>query len=586
MFAGIKYMLKYFLKISKSYFVFNIAVRLLKIAITLVLLYFPKLLVDGLTGGQNDKVLFVYSVLIVGSILVCSILITFLERLANYACMKVYYYFFNDLAQRTMTVDYFNLENPDYQDNYSRACNFFYVGGGFGGYLNVLFDMFEKLIAIISIFYIILQADLLLVAIIFGLTMISIFINKYLSSKRIKFNLQIPPIERRSDYIANISTMFEYGKEIRTNKLIKWLQSKFEIYFDQTFKLIKKDKNTGRLSLNINVLFNLLREGIAYGFLIYIYLNARITIGEFVMLLGGIITFGIAMSELFASFNIFKESNKYYEPFKDLIDTKTILCEGNIKLPAEDIEIEFKNVDFQYSGSNVKALENINLKIESNKKYSIVGENGAGKSTFIKLLLKFYDTTKGEILLNGKNIKAYTHNEYMSLLSAVFQDYQLFAFTIAQNIAGKIPDHEERQKIEEICYSLGLGKKINELPNGIDTFLFNTFDENGIHPSGGESQKIAIARALFKNSPLIILDEPTAALDPRAEYELYKSFDKIIENKTAIYISHRLSSCRFCDEVIVFDKGRVIEKGTHEELMLKKGQYFELYSMQSQYYND
>lgn len=248
-------------------------------------------------------------------------------------------------------------------------------------------------------------------------------------------------------------------------------------------------------------------------------------------------------------------------------------------------EIEFIHVSFQYPGTDVYALKNINIKIKSGKRFAVVGMNGSGKTTLIKLLCRLYEPTAGKITLNGIDIQDYKLDEYMALFGVVFQDFKLFSFTLAQNIAANpIID----KNFAELCLvRSGLSERIRAMPQGLDTPIHKDFDEDGIEISGGEAQKIALARALYKNAPFIVLDEPTAALDPIAEYEIFNHFNQIIENKTAIYISHRLSSCRFCNDIIVLHDGELIQYGSHETLLADtSGKYFELWHAQAQYYCD
>ena len=211
-----------------------------------------------------------------------------------------------------------------------------------------------------------------------------------------------------------------------------------------------------------------------------------------------------------------------------------------------------------------------------------MGENGAGKTTFVKLLIRLYEPTEGQILLDGINIKDVDYEEYMSVFSTVFQDYKLFALPLKDNVALSLTKDESR--IQNLLEYVGLGNTLRKLPKGMDTHVYKNFDKDGFEPSGGEGQKIAIARALYKDAPIVILDEPTAALDPRAEYQIYQQFNQMVNGKTAVYISHRLSSTKFCDVIAVFSQGKIIEYGTHEELLEKQGIYSELFSMQAQFY--
>jgi ATP-binding cassette subfamily B protein/ATP-binding cassette subfamily C protein len=255
-----------------------------------------------------------------------------------------------------------------------------------------------------------------------------------------------------------------------------------------------------------------------------------------------------------------------------------------LALPDGDYIIEFKNVSFKYAGQNHYALKNVSITIKSGEKLSIVGENGAGKTTFVKLLTRLYDPTEGVILLNGVNIRDIDYEQYQSIMSAVFQDFKLFSFTLKENVALGAAETAYDKEIEDCLIRSGFADKLNRLDNGIYANIYKNFEPDGFEPSGGEGQKIALARALYKDAPVVILDEPTAALDPRAEYEIYQNFNNLVKGKTAVYISHRLSSSRFCDNIAVFKFGEIIEYGSHDELMSESGVYAELFNMQAQFY--
>lgn len=248
-------------------------------------------------------------------------------------------------------------------------------------------------------------------------------------------------------------------------------------------------------------------------------------------------------------------------------------------------QVEFRNVSFKYPGSDNYALKNVSMKFEIGKRLAVVGMNGSGKTTFIKLLCRLYDPTEGEILLNGIDIRKYNYREYMMIFSVVFQDFRLFSLKLGENVGTSV-DYD-RERALDCLEKAGFGDRLGSLPDGLDTYLYKDYDKDGVDVSGGEAQKIAIARALYKDAPFIILDEPTAALDPLAEAEIYSKFDQIAGEKTAIYISHRLSSCKFCDEIAVFHDGTVVQQGTHESLTADEdGKYFELWNAQAQYYTE
>ena len=268
------------------------------------------------------------------------------------------------------------------------------------------------------------------------------------------------------------------------------------------------------------------------------------------------------------------------------LDLPNHMYQGSLTVEKRDDNeyyVEFKNVSFQYPNADSYALKHVNLKFKVGEKLAVVGMNGSGKTTFIKLMCRLYDPTEGEILLNGVNIKKYDYNEYTSIFSVVFQDFRLFSFSLGQNVSASASYDED--KVIECLKKAGFAERINSLPNKLNTFLYKDIDADGVEISGGEAQKLALARALYKNAPFIILDEPTAALDPISEYEVYSKFNEIAGTKTAIYISHRLASCRFCDKIAVFHEGEIIQLGSHEELLAdSNGKYYELWNVQAQYY--
>ncbi|MDE6619388.1 MAG: ABC transporter ATP-binding protein/permease [Lachnospiraceae bacterium] len=268
------------------------------------------------------------------------------------------------------------------------------------------------------------------------------------------------------------------------------------------------------------------------------------------------------------------------------LDIPNRMYQGSLtveKRSDKNYEVEFRNVSFRYPGTEVYALKNISLKFKVGERLALVGQNGSGKTTFIKLLCRLYDPTEGEILLNGIDIRKYDYQEYMSVFSVVFQDFQLLAYSVGQNIAACAVYDQERA--ESCCKKAGFWERVATMPEGLDTILYKNLTEDGVEISGGEEQKIAIARAMYRESAFLILDEPTAALDPIAEYEIYTRLNQIVEDRTAIYISHRLSSCRFCDEIIVFHEGSMVQQGSHEALLMQEGgKYSELWNAQAQYY--
>ncbi len=308
-------------------------------------------------------------------------------------------------------------------------------------------------------------------------------------------------------------------------------------------------------------------------------------IGNFVLYRGTVKRFIHAVSELVSELTRLRENNQYLEQVYQFLDLPDDMYHGTLAVEKRDdidYEVEFRDVSFRYPGTDVWVLKHVDMKFKIGDKLAIVGENGSGKTTFIKLLCRLYDPTEGEILLNGINITRYRYDEYMSLFSVVFQDYQLFQFSLAANVSGAL-DYDG-EKVRKCLIQAGFGDKLAQLEKGIDTVLGRDYENDGVDLSGGEEQKVALARALYKDAPFMVLDEPTAALDPLAEAAVYENFQRIVVDKTAVFISHRLSSCRFCDDVAVFHKGRLMQHGRHDDLVAQEGKYQELWSAQAQYY--
>lgn len=285
---------------------------------------------------------------------------------------------------------------------------------------------------------------------------------------------------------------------------------------------------------------------------------------------------------------IMKTNAPYLEKTFEFLDIPNSMYQGSLtteKRADRQYEVEFRDVSFKYPGSDIWALRHVNMKFKVGKRLAIVGENGSGKTTFIKLLCRLYDPQEGQILLNGIDIRKYRYDDYMNIFSVVFQDFQLICQPLGANVAGSM--EYDRDRVRKALIDAGFGDRLATMEKGLDTMLYKDLAEDGVDVSGGEAQKIAIARALYKNAPFIILDEPTAALDPIAEAEIYSKFNDIAGDKTAIYISHRLSSCKFCDEIAVFHEGAVIQHGTHAELVADtNGKYHELWNAQAQYYTE
>lgn len=326
--------------------------------------------------------------------------------------------------------------------------------------------------------------------------------------------------------------------------------------------------------------------GVVYAFVCLKALAGAFGLGSVTQYVASITKVSGGMSSFVSTLGDMRNNAPFLELTFEFLDIPNNMYQGSLTVEKRNdrkYEVEFRNVSFKYPGSENYALRNVNMKFEIGKRLAVVGMNGSGKTTFIKLLCRLYDPAEGEILLNGIDIRKYNYAEYMNIFSVVFQDFKLFSLTLGENVASG--SRIDREKVIDCLNKAGFGGRLAEMPNGIDTYLYTDYEKDGVNVSGGEAQKIAIARALYKDSPFIILDEPTAALDPIAEAEIYGKFDEIAGDKTAIYISHRLSSCKFCDEIAVFHEGAVIQQGTHASLVAdESGKYYELWHAQAQYY--
>ncbi len=379
---------------------------------------------------------------------------------------------------------------------------------------------------------------------------------------------------------------YQSGKEIRLYNQ----QKIYSTVIDDTSKVtsealtnMQNEENKGTIKLHILIHLFL---GLGFLFSAFKAIGGAILPGSIVIYTGAVSNFVQSFPEFVSEFSQLYNNNKVLKKYFEFLDLKSVKHEGT--LPVEkrvdnEYELEVLNVSFKYPGTEEYVLKNINFKLTIGEKMAIVGMNGSGKTTFIKLLSRLYDPTEGEILLNGIDIRKYDYDDYLRLFSVVFQDFGLYSFNLGQNVAASTEYDEER--VMSAIKDAGFYERYTKMPNGLDTYLYQNFEKDGVEISGGEAQKIAMARAIYKDAPIVILDEPTAALDPIAEFEIYSQFDKIVGQKTALFISHRLSSCRFCDEIVVFDEGRIVQRGTHNELVRKKKEkYYELWNAQAQYY--
>ena len=394
------------------------------------------------------------------------------------------------------------------------------------------------------------------------------------------------PHWRKLEYMENVTTDFSYAKDIRLFGMQKYLAKKqIDVYDEELRHWIKS-----RQYWIYNTIFahgiSLLRQLIIIGWLVYSVVFNGLSIGNFTLYTASAAAFSNAINEILQALSALRERSAHTDDYRSFMDIPSVDDKAQtIPIPpADKYTFEFKNVSFKYRGQEKYALKNVNLTLHAGEKLAVVGLNGAGKSTFIKLLLRLYDVTEGCILMNGTDIRKFDRKEYYELFAPAFQDVMVFAFPVAENVSMKEPFNTDKAEAEKMLRLAGLGDKLDKLEKGVDTELLKVLYDDGIDLSGGEKQKLALARALYKKSKIIVLDEPTAALDALAEFRLYQSFNELVGDRTAVYISHRLSSTRFCDRVAMFKDGEMVEIGTHDSLMEADGAYADMFRVQAQYY--
>ncbi len=544
------------------------------------------LLLDSLISPERDvRQIIIYAALMIGLRVVISLINTSLAVHLEKYQDKFYNFVAEEISQRCMEMDFALTENKEALDQIHRGREGLDYSNGVHGISIAFFNILTNTLKILGVVTVLAVSAPWMLLIIAVLLALSTVVNSRKNKIEIKFFTDLSKIERVWSYILWEVESYRFGKDVRIYGAAKTLIKKSD---EQTKRIIKFDVDWENKLYPLSVLDAIVTAIRDFG--TYLYLGAlaifgRITIGTFSQLVtaGGTLNASV-QGAIFGFQDIVKRCNYAYEVVK-LMEYPPMLQKGDRRV--EDLKtphmIEFRNVSFSYPNTGVQVLKNVSITIKAGERLSVVGLNGAGKTTFIKLLCRLYDTDEGEILIDGVNIREYDYDEYMKLFSVVFQDFRLLSFTAKDNVLLGAEDSDEA--VDAMFEKVGLLDKINSLPKGRDTMMFREFDRDGVQLSGGEQQKLAIARALYKDAPVVILDEPTAALDPVAEYEIYCKFNDLVGGKTAVYISHRLSSCKFCDRIAVFSEGTIKELGTHDELVNREGGiYSEMFHAQAQYY--
>lgn len=586
MFKGIGFLMKYTWKVEKRYIFYQILLQVLTAVVPLADIVIPKCIIDELMGAQRVDVLLGWTALLLAINLLGNWLISFLDGNSFTLLGKVFTSFQTMMADRLSKSDFARLEDPGFLDIKAKAEKFIYANGqGFGQVMRSAFSVLGRLFTFAGIVAVISTLNIWVMLALVALVLVNALFESKVRRQATVWDLEKAPIERRTSYFLDLVENFAFGKEIRLYGMKDWIVGKVREHLQVSERFYARQTRLLNQARYLSAFTNFVLKGIAYGYLIVSVVKDLIGIGDFTMYMSALLNFSAAMRELMESLLNIRQFAGYYDALMEYMDVPQRMYEGRrLPVPQRPYELRFEDVSFRYPGQENDVLKHISITLRDGEKLSVVGENGAGKTTFVKLLCRFYDPTEGRITLNGIDIRDLDYDQYMALIGSVFQDYKLLAFTVKENVAFQHAEEENDGRIRDILMRSGLAHRLETLPRGVHSHIYRTFDEDGFEPSGGEGQKIALARAIYKNAPIMVLDEPTAALDPRAEYEIYRNFSQLTEGKTTVFISHRMSSSKFCDHIALFKNGEIAQYGTHEELMARSGDYKELFDMQAQFY--
>ena len=583
MFENLWFIAKYSLKFSKVQYLIAVLDIVFDSVVPFVDLLFPKWIIDELTNEKRWETVLFYIVVwtgLNGIILLFRSMKWILLNPYNSRCDFKESMMWGNLCAR---MDYERLENSQEMDEQNRIKNNLYMSS-FA--YHPLASFLSTLIRLAGYTYIVATLHPLMIFFLVVIVSLTLLLSQKKEKARYGFQQKISGFNRRFQYLFNVMTGFSYAKEVRINNASKWIVSRYSKEQGDYTTVFRKNqiKMYGLDSLSDLLLF--VQTIALYFYSTYRVVIGEITIGSFSLYIGAVTSFCSTFINMLDQLTSIRFLSEYAASFKAFLDSSKPFYELN-GINSPDIQsgkfvLEFQNVSFKYPGTDNYAIQNVSVTINSGERLSVVGMNGSGKSTFIKLICRLYEPTEGVILLNGVDISTINYDEYIALLALVFQDFNIYAMSIRENII--LSKVIEDYVIKEAIDNGGLTDKIVNLPKGLETQIGKDFDPEGVVFSGGEQQKLVCTRAYIRKTPIIILDEPTASLDAIAESSLYQRFDRIIGNKTAIYVSHRLASTYFCDRIIVFNNGKVVETGTHSELLAANGLYAEMFMKQAEGY--
>lgn len=584
--------LKMLLKYSKAAFFITALFIPINIGLRYLEIYLPSLAVSEVTNGQTLNHAMISTGMIMLLIMLGYIMIQALGHIRNSA-LGIYRYKMTDLITRKqLSMFYQTYEQKEVRDLANRASIATQMWDGVQPLTDIVysgFGMIENLLGYILFGSVISFASPWLVPILTVAPIVNILSVKAYDKWEYAHRSKMTDLNQKLGYVEELPDDFATAKDIRIYSMAAWLR---ECYRDLSEQRAKWDRTTVKksfLSRIADLIVILIRDGGAYALLIHMFYIGDIGIDEFVLYFAAISSFVSWVGGIISCWNKANTVSLKLCDFREFVDYPEYDGSGAAK--AADYmntvpEIEFRNVSFRYDGAEQDTIHNLSLKIKSGEKLALVGPNGAGKTTLVKLLCGLYRPTSGEIFFNGIPLPDFKREDYYKLISPVFQEIRTAFFSLAETVSGKSMADTDMEKAESCIRQAGLGAKIDALPDGIHTKLNKKVNQNGTELSGGEAQKLMLARALYKDAPLLILDEPTAALDPIAESKIYTEFNVMAKNKTSLFISHRLASTSFCDRIILLENGNITEEGTHQALIAANGKYKELFDIQSCWYKD
>ncbi|MBU1145775.1 MAG: ABC transporter ATP-binding protein/permease [Firmicutes bacterium] len=499
--------------------------------------------------------------------------------------------FFEILSNKAMGTGYENIEFEKGREKLMKAVGSIEANSVGVELLLQVFPVFiTSIVGILLYSSYVLTINFTIVLVLIGMAIMNLLLNAYARNYEKRTQNELNIYRTKLKYYQDEANKLSNAKDIRIYKLEEWFYKGIKLFTKKFSSTTIKQKLRYSFANLSDSIFSIIRNLIAYTILVTMVIEGTINVAEFTFMIGIVIGFSVWLNQLSESYGRLKEASIRIDSFRDYMnmDDCINLNEGEDVKPLlnKKLSIEFKDVSFTYPNAEKPTIDNLNLRIEPGEKIALVGVNGAGKTTLVKLLTGLYNPTKGEILINGLPIDSFNRYEYYNLFGVIFQDINTLPFTIAQNISGRIEEDTDYEKVRIALKQSGLAEKVASLQKKEYTNLTQVVDDKGIMLSGGELQKLMLARALYKDSPILVLDEPTAALDPLAEQSLYLKYNSLTKNKTSLFISHRLASTQFCNKIIYLEDGAILETGSHKELMKKNGKYFEMFEIQSQYYKE